>query len=81
MAAPLYIPRCSPRAQRLTVRLYGIPPQGHAFLRHVERCSTLVVVVDLSLGLKGGAPGPRPWEQFESMVEEIYEYDATLLVR
>lgn len=57
------------------------PPQGHAFLRHVERCATLAIVVDLSLGLKAGSPGPRPWDQFNSIVEEVYEYDPSLLVR
>lgn len=41
----------------------------------------LVVVVDLSLGTTAGPPGPRPWEQFDSIMEEMLAYDPALVVR
>lgn len=36
---------------------------GHQFLRHVERCRALVLVVDASGGL--GSKGARPWTQLQ----------------
>lgn len=43
---------------------------GHAFLRHIERCSALVYVVDLS----GSATSTDPKEAIRSLRKELREY-------
>ncbi|GAA5861611.1 hypothetical protein JCM3774_002645 [Rhodotorula dairenensis] len=48
---------------------------GHAFLRHVERCSALVYVVDLSSGSSGSANHPR--DAIQSLRKELREYART----
>ena len=40
---------------------------GHAFLRHIERCSALVYVIDLS--------APKPLEALETVRTELREYE------
>lgn len=42
---------------------------GHNFLRHIERCETLVYVVDLS-----SADGVAPWRALEILKRELEEY-------
>ena len=54
--------------------------QGHSFLRHVERCGTLVLVVDLSAGVDGRA-GQRASGQLRMLLQELHEYDPSLATR
>ncbi len=42
---------------------------GHNFLRHIERCETLLYVVDLS-----SADGVSPWRALEILERELEEY-------
>jgi GTP-binding protein len=49
---------------------------GYAFLRHVERASCLVFVIDMS-----GIDGREPHEDYANLREEIRLYDASLLDR
>ena len=47
---------------------------GHEFLRHIERCKVLVVLVDMA-----GTDGREPWEDYRNLLTELELYDATLL--
>ncbi len=61
-------------------RRYGLLPQGHAFLRHVERCAALLLVVDLASGAEG-RPGAPPAAQLRTLRAELAAYDASLAER
>jgi len=47
---------------------------GHEFLRHIERCKILVLLLDMA-----GTDGRQPWDDYESLLEELGQYDPTLL--
>jgi len=47
---------------------------GHKFLRHIERCKVLVILLDLA-----GTDGRPPWEDYKSVLEELELYDPALL--
>src|SRR5205807_7071684 len=47
---------------------------GHQFLRHIERCKVLVLLLDMA-----GADGRAPWDDFNHLLEELDLYDAALL--
>jgi GTP-binding protein len=47
---------------------------GHEFLRHVERCKVLVLLIDMA-----GADGRKPWEDFNGLLRELELYDPALL--
>jgi GTP-binding protein len=49
---------------------------GHKFLRHIERCRVLVVLLDMA-----GTDGRKPWEDYDNLLEELGLYDPTLLDR
>jgi GTP-binding protein len=49
---------------------------GHEFLRHIERCKLLVMVVDMA-----GEDGREPWEDYKSLLNELELYDPDLLKR
>ncbi|MEM6822969.1 MAG: GTPase ObgE [Verrucomicrobiota bacterium] len=49
---------------------------GHDFLRHIERCSLLVFVIDMS-----GLEGRNPLDDFAQLRKEIRSYDASLAER
>jgi GTP-binding protein len=49
---------------------------GHAFLRHIERCKILVILLDMA-----GTDNRAPWEDYRSLLEELELYDAALLER
>lgn len=49
---------------------------GHAFLRHIERCKVLVLVLDMA-----GTDGRKPWEDYRSLLRELELYDPGLLDR
>ena len=47
---------------------------GHEFLRHIERCKILVLLLDMA-----GADGRLPWDDYKHLLSELDLYDATLL--
>ena len=47
---------------------------GHAFLRHIERCKILVLVLDMA-----GTDARLPWDDYKQLLTELELYDATLL--
>ncbi len=47
---------------------------GHAFLRHIERCKVLVLVLDMA-----GTDGRDPTDDHANLLEELGLYDPTLL--
>jgi GTP-binding protein len=47
---------------------------GHEFLRHIERCKVLVVLLDMA-----GEDGRPPWEDYQNLLNELGLYDAALL--
>ncbi|MBL9139371.1 MAG: GTPase ObgE [Verrucomicrobiales bacterium] len=49
---------------------------GHAFLRHIQRCRVLVVVVDMA-----GMDGREPWEDYRQILTELELYDPRMLER
>jgi GTP-binding protein len=49
---------------------------GHAFLRHVERCKVLVLLLDMA-----GADGREPWDDYRQLLRELELYDPGLVQR
>jgi GTP-binding protein len=49
---------------------------GHEFLRHVERCKVLVLLLDMA-----GADGRMPWDDYKNLLRELELYDPGLLER
>jgi GTPase len=49
---------------------------GHSFLRHIERCKILVLLVDMA-----GADGRAPWDDYNQLLNELGLYDESLLER
>jgi GTPase len=49
---------------------------GHAFLRHIERCKLLVVLLDMA-----GTDGRDPVDDYKQLLEELGLYDPALLTR
>lgn len=47
---------------------------GHEFLRHIERCKVLVILLDMA-----GTDGRTPWDDFKNVLNELELYDPTLL--
>ena len=47
---------------------------GHAFLRHVERCKVLVILLDMA-----GTDGRQPWDDYQNLLKELGLYNAGLL--
>src|SRR5207245_1282130 len=47
---------------------------GHEFLRHIERCKVLVLLLDLA-----GTEGRTPWDDYTNLLNELELYDSTLL--
>lgn len=47
---------------------------GHEFLRHIERCQVLVLLLDMA-----GADGRKPWDDFHALLRELELYDPSLL--
>src|ERR1035437_5646110 len=42
---------------------------GHAFLRHIERCKVLVLLLDMA-----GTDGRAPWDDYKSLLNELELY-------
>jgi len=49
---------------------------GHEFLRHIERCKVLVLLLDMA-----GTDGRAPWDDYKSLLSELELYDPALLQR
>lgn len=49
---------------------------GHEFLRHIERCKVLVLLLDMA-----GSDGRAPWDDYKSLLHELELYDPGLLER
>jgi GTP-binding protein len=49
---------------------------GHAFLRHIQRCSVMVVVVDMA-----GTDGRKPWDDYRQVLAELSLFDPSLADR
>jgi GTPase len=47
---------------------------GHKFLRHIERCKVLVLLVDMA-----GADGRAPWDDYKQLLGELELYDPLLI--
>jgi GTP-binding protein len=49
---------------------------GHRFLRHVERCKILVLLLDMA-----GTDGRAPWDDYQNLLKELELYDPALVAR
>ena len=49
---------------------------GHAFLRHIQRCKILTVLLDMA-----GTDNRTPWDDYKSLLSELELYDPALLER
>lgn len=49
---------------------------GHAFLRHIERCRVLVLLLDMA-----GTDARQPWDDYRQLLRELELYDPALLQR
>lgn len=49
---------------------------GHAFLRHIERCQILVLLVDMA-----GTDGRTPWDDHAQLRQELALYDEALAAK
>lgn len=49
---------------------------GHAFLRHIQRCKILVVLLDMA-----GTDGRNPWDDYKQVLSELELYSPELLER
>ena len=49
---------------------------GHKFLRHIERCKLLVLLLDMA-----GTDGRNPWDDYKQLLNELGLYDPALLER
>lgn len=47
---------------------------GHAFLRHIQRCKVLVLLIDMA-----GTDGRKPWDDYRQLLHELELYDPALL--
>lgn len=47
---------------------------GHAFLRHIQRCKILVLLLDMA-----GIDGRLPWNDYRQLLDELALYDSRLL--
>jgi len=47
---------------------------GHEFLRHIERCKILVLLLDMA-----GTDNRQPWDDYHSLLEELEQYDPALV--
>ncbi len=47
---------------------------GHKFLRHIQRCKILVLLLDMA-----GTDNRMPWDDYKQLLSELELYDPTLL--
>jgi GTP-binding protein len=49
---------------------------GHEFLRHIQRCKILVLLLDMA-----GTDGRTPWDDYKNLLRELELYDPALVER
>ena len=49
---------------------------GHSFLKHIERCKGLVILIDLS-----GVDGRHPWDDYQNLLKELDYYGQGLAAK
>jgi GTP-binding protein len=49
---------------------------GHAFLRHIERCKVLVILLDMA-----GTDNRLPWDDYKQLLTELELYDPALIAK
>lgn len=49
---------------------------GHAFLKHIERCKGLVILIDIS-----GVDGREPWDDYQNLIKELDHYGQGLAAK
>lgn len=49
---------------------------GHSFLRHIQRCKVLVVLIDMA-----GTDARNPWDDYRNLLKELELFDPTILER
>jgi GTPase len=49
---------------------------GHEFLRHIERCKILVLLLDMA-----GSDGRAPWDDHKRLLQELELYDPSLVTK
>ncbi len=47
---------------------------GHAFLRHIQRCKILVLLLDMA-----GTDNREPWDDYKQLLKELELYDPAML--
>jgi GTP-binding protein len=47
---------------------------GHEFLRHIQRCKILVLLLDMA-----GTDGRKPWDDYKQLLKELELYDPALV--
>ncbi len=47
---------------------------GHEFLRHIQRCKVLVLLIDMA-----GTDGRNPWDDYKQLLSELELYDPELV--
>ncbi|HAM70866.1 MAG TPA: GTPase ObgE [Verrucomicrobiales bacterium] len=47
---------------------------GHAFLRHIQRCKVLVLLLDMA-----GTDNRKPWDDYRQLLSELELYDPALI--
>jgi GTP-binding protein len=49
---------------------------GHSFLRHIQRCKIIVLLLDMA-----GTDAREPWDDYKNLLKELELYDPALLER
>jgi GTP-binding protein len=49
---------------------------GHAFLRHIRRCGTLCIILDMA-----GIDDRDPWDDYKKILSELEQYDPELVAK
>jgi GTP-binding protein len=49
---------------------------GHAFLRHIQRCKVLVLLLDMA-----GTDNRAPWDDYKQLLSELELYDPSMLAK
>lgn len=49
---------------------------GHEFLRHIERCRLLILLLDMA-----GVDGRKPWDDYRQLLQELELHDPAILTK